>query len=65
MEPARAFGTTCPPLISTGRGAFGLKVHPWTVNSRADMEQLIDLGVDGMYTDDPETLLAVLKARGR
>ena len=53
-----------PELLSMAHG-FGLKVHPWTVNARADMERLVDMGVDGMYTDDPETLLAVLKAKGR
>ena len=28
--------------------ALGLKVIPWTVNERADMERLIALGVDGL-----------------
>ncbi len=35
---------------------FDLKVHAWTVNDLDEMNRLIDLGVDGIMTDDPETL---------
>lgn len=34
----------------------GLQVWPWTVNSAEDARSLINLGVDGMFTDDPWTL---------
>ncbi len=40
--------------------ALGLKVLPWTVNDRTDMSRLIDLGVDGIITDYPDRLRAVL-----
>ena len=40
--------------------ALGLKVIPWTVNERADMERLIALGVDGIITDYPDRLRAVM-----
>ena len=40
--------------------ALGLKVLPWTVNDRTDMTRLIDLGVDGIITDYPDRLRAVL-----
>jgi glycerophosphoryl diester phosphodiesterase len=40
--------------------ALGLKVIPWTVNARADMERLIALGVDGLITDYPDRLRAVM-----
>ena len=40
--------------------ALGLKVLPWTVNERADMERLIALGVDGIITDYPDRLRAVM-----
>ena len=43
--------------------ALGLKVIPWTVNERADMERLIALGVDGIITDYPDRLRAVMAAR--
>jgi glycerophosphoryl diester phosphodiesterase len=40
--------------------ALGLKVIPWTVNERTDMERLIALGVDGIITDYPDRLRAVM-----
>ncbi|MEZ4267603.1 MAG: glycerophosphodiester phosphodiesterase [Myxococcota bacterium] len=40
--------------------AAGLIAQPWTVNTPADMTRLLDLGVDGIITDDPATLLDVL-----
>jgi glycerophosphoryl diester phosphodiesterase len=40
--------------------ALGLKVIPWTVNERADMEKLIAMGVDGIITDYPDRLRAVM-----
>jgi glycerophosphoryl diester phosphodiesterase len=40
--------------------ALGLKIVPWTVNERADMERLIALGVDGLITDYPDRLRALL-----
>ena len=38
-------------------------VHVWTINERPDMERLIDLGVDGIVTDNLATLKAVLVER--
>jgi glycerophosphoryl diester phosphodiesterase len=43
--------------------ALGLKVIPWTVNERTDMERLIALGVDGIITDYPDRLRAVMAER--
>ena len=43
--------------------ALGLKIIPWTVNERADMERLIALGVDGLITDYPDRLRAVMAAK--
>jgi len=39
---------------------LGLKVIVWTVNGRATMRYLIDLGVDGIITDRPDVLKEVL-----
>lgn len=44
----------------------GLAVHVWTVNDPADMVRLLSWGVDGIQTDRPDLLAAVLvKAVGR
>ncbi len=41
----------------------GLDVHVWTVDARADMERLLDVGVDGLMTDRPDILAEVIAAR--
>jgi glycerophosphoryl diester phosphodiesterase len=51
-----------PPLIARAR-ALGLQVHVWTINERPDMERLLDLGVDGIMTDQTVALRDVLTAR--
>lgn len=43
---------------------LGLPVHAWTVNTRAEMEWLLDLGVDGLMTDRADLLREVLIERG-
>ena len=45
--------------------ALGLDVHVWTINDRADMSRLLDLGADGIMTDDIATLREVLIERGQ
>lgn len=42
---------------------FGLEVYVWTVNDRREMNDLLDLGVDGLITDYPERLGRVLAER--
>ncbi|HBN29913.1 MAG TPA: hypothetical protein DD416_01485, partial [Rhodobacteraceae bacterium] len=42
----------------------GLKVHVWTVNDAPTMTSLLDLGVDGLMTDDCALLRSVLEQRG-
>jgi glycerophosphoryl diester phosphodiesterase len=44
--------------------AAGIRVVPWTVNERADMEKLIDIKVDGLISDYPDRLRALLIERG-
>jgi glycerophosphoryl diester phosphodiesterase len=44
--------------------ALGLEVHVWTINAEAEMEALVDLGVDGIMTDFPARAAAVLRRRG-
>lgn len=40
--------------------AAGLKVIPWTANTKKEWAHLIQLGVDGIITDNPEPLLKLL-----
>jgi glycerophosphoryl diester phosphodiesterase len=37
--------------------SLNLKVHAWTVNEPQEMDRVIALGVDGIITDYPQTLL--------
>lgn len=45
--------------------AAGLQVHAWTVNDAATMTSLLDLGADGIMTDQTGMLRDVLIARGQ
>ncbi len=42
----------------------GIQVHVWTVDDEASMTRLLDLGVDGIMTDRPSVLKALLERRG-
>jgi glycerophosphoryl diester phosphodiesterase len=39
-------------------------VHVWTINDEPTMNYLLDLGVDGIFTDYPSLLKSVLQERG-
>ena len=41
----------------------GVQVHVWTVDEEAEMERLLDMGVDGLMTDRPSLLKAVMARR--
>ncbi len=58
QPPAQLVDTT----FMARANVLDLKVHPWTVNSPDEMQRLIGLGVAGMFTDDPETLEALLSS---
>ena len=51
------------PTAMAEAKAASLRVIPWTVNQPQDMERLIDLGVDGLISDYPDRLRAVLADR--
>jgi glycerophosphoryl diester phosphodiesterase len=58
-DPAYYHGPTVPELQSQG-----LKVIPYTINDEPTMQRVIDLGVDGIISDDHELLIEVAKRNG-
>ncbi|MBU3688142.1 MAG: glycerophosphodiester phosphodiesterase [Actinobacteria bacterium] len=42
----------------------GKPVHVWTIDDPREMQRLIDLGVDGIMTDDATTLERIARANG-
>jgi glycerophosphoryl diester phosphodiesterase len=57
------FRDLTPQTLAEAR-TLGIKVIPWTVNDPPDMERLIALGVDGIISDYPDRLRAVMAAKG-
>ena len=57
------FSSVTPTMIAEAHD-LGLAVIPWTVNTTADMTRLMDMGVDGIITDYPTRLRAVMEERG-
>jgi glycerophosphoryl diester phosphodiesterase len=43
--------------------ALGMRVDFWTINDAAEAERLLDLGADGIMTDDPRAIAPVFAAR--
>lgn len=41
----------------------GVAVHVWTINEVDEMDQLLDLGVDGLISDTPTQLVQLLEKR--
>ena len=44
--------------------ALGLIVCTWTVNEIENIENMIDIGVDGIVTDYPDRVQGILRSRG-
>ncbi|MDE0320368.1 MAG: glycerophosphodiester phosphodiesterase [Acidimicrobiaceae bacterium] len=42
----------------------GVAVYIWTIDDPAEMCRLLDIGVDGIMTDEPKVLLEVMAERG-
>jgi len=53
-----------PRFVAAAHRA-GLPVHVWTVDEEPTMQWLLDLGVDGVMTDRPALLRAMLVRRGK
>ena len=52
------------PKVADLQGRYRLKVVPYTVNDAAIMQRVIDLGVDGIISDDPDLLIDVAIRNG-
>ena len=50
-------------FVKTAHGR-NLAVHAWTINETTDMQRLLALGVDGIITDYPDRLIALLRETG-
>lgn len=44
--------------------ALGLKVIPWTVSAPAQIDAMLDLGVDGLISDRPDLVREAMRRRG-
>ena len=51
------------PRFLRAAHARGVRVDVWTINAPGEMRRLLDLGVDLIMTDRPETLASVLEER--
>lgn len=58
------FSPNLTPELVKEAHALGLKVMPWTINDRMEMDRLIGLGVDGIFSDRPDRLRDVMAKRG-
>jgi glycerophosphoryl diester phosphodiesterase len=56
--------TATAPLVRRAH-ALGLQVHVWTLNQRHEMERALDVGADGIMTDETVMLRDVLAERGQ
>ncbi|MEQ9642024.1 MAG: glycerophosphodiester phosphodiesterase [Alphaproteobacteria bacterium] len=76
--PTGRFAANCAQVPEKGYGihlpdrafvraahARGLKVHVWTINDEASMRRLLDVGVDGIVSDETKLLKRVLQERGQ
>jgi glycerophosphoryl diester phosphodiesterase len=72
LERARALGAEAlhperplvTPALVDGAHAAGLAVYVFTVDAPDEMERLLGLGVDGLFTNFPDRMRALVGARG-
>ena len=57
------FKLVTPKQVKSAHDAQ-IQVVPWTADTPADWQMLIDAGVDAIITDDPAALIAYMKEKG-
>lgn len=62
-ERVRGVRVVTPQFVEAAH-AQGLVVHVWTIDDAKSMESLLDLGVDGIMTDELPVLRTVMATRG-
>ena len=64
--PTRAFGVRLDTRRFVDKcHALGLLVHYWTIHDPREARRLVDLGADGVMTDDPRLIAPSLGLRSR
>ena len=64
--PIKMFGIslTTRKVLSYAR-KLGIKIHFWTINNPVIMQQLLELNVDGIMTDDCVLLKEIMKEQNK
>jgi glycerophosphoryl diester phosphodiesterase len=60
IPPTFRGGKVITPRFVEAAHHHGIQIHVWTINDPVEMEQLLQVGVDGVMTDLPDVLLGVL-----
>ncbi|MEF8822507.1 MAG: glycerophosphodiester phosphodiesterase [Desulfohalobiaceae bacterium] len=60
IPPQREGRKLATPDVIRGAHSLGVEVHIWTVNDEQYARSLLDIGVDGIMSDDAEMLLSLM-----
>ncbi|MDQ8734876.1 glycerophosphodiester phosphodiesterase [Paenibacillus sp. LHD-38] len=63
-DALHAYKLAVTPEWVAEASAHGIAYHPFTVNNMAEMERLVEAGVNGIITDYPDRLAEMLAKRG-
>jgi glycerophosphoryl diester phosphodiesterase len=63
IPPAHDGVDLVTPASVAAAHRVGLEVHVWTINDAAEIERLLDLGVDGVMSDLPGLVAAAARRR--
>lgn len=63
IPPAHDAMLLATPASVSAAHKLGLEMHTWTINEESEMRNLLDLGTDGIITDFPARLLAIMAQR--